>query len=76
LADANAPAREVRVEAGEAGAIGDFDQVAVSLEPARLTDRDHRSGLRGANLERAEDSNVDPGMHGAERRRDDSPRGP
>src|SRR5437764_959242 len=72
LADAHAPAGEVRVEARETPAACDLDDVAVALESTRLTDRDDRAGLSRADRERAEDPDVDPGVTRAERGRDRS----
>jgi hypothetical protein len=60
VADANAPAGEVRVERGVAPPDGDLDNVAVSLEASLLADRDHPAGLRRPDRERAEDADVDP----------------
>src|SRR5207247_9729291 len=50
--------------------------VAVALVAWGLSDRDHRPGLRRADLERAERPDVDPGMSCAEGRGDGSLCGP
>jgi hypothetical protein len=62
LADAHAPAGQVRVERGEASAERDLDYVPVALVPTLLADGDHSTGLGGPHRERTEDADVDARM--------------
>jgi len=60
LADADAPAGEVRVQRDPAVAERDLHEVPVALEAAALADCDHASRLGRPNSGRAEDPDVDP----------------